>query len=79
MINRDFRAGETPPAPREEILPPPLVRHSCPYCGSRNLARIREGDRYYIECRDCWGRGPAEIEISLAAVSWDHRSEEEWP
>ncbi len=84
-VARPTRAGSLPEGALETwpegdwagpLTPPPLVRRSCPYCGGRRLKRVSEGDRHYLECQDCGGRGPGTREKTLAAVSWDHRPRE---
>lgn len=58
------------------IAPPPPTLEACPFCGKRKLERIKEGDRHYILCHNCGGRGPGSYDRGMAVTFWDERGDD---
>jgi len=48
--------------------------NSCPFCGADEAMLATEAGDWYVDCDNCFARGPSFDSESEAAMAWDLRS-----
>lgn len=47
----------------------------CPFCGSHDLKRSYDEDRYFVRCNQCHAQGPQDFNHGRCDIKWNERND----